>query len=154
MPGLQHALILLPLLCPACSSDPVPSPTDLAIADTTVTDHLVRPDRSWRDGGLTCDEVKAELEIAIELAKVCQPQAATKQCTRMIKQDKLPCGCPIYINPANSEAVAQADEQLSAWRRKSCGAKIDCKTCATPSSGTCEATPPNSKVPGLCKSVF
>jgi hypothetical protein len=153
MSSLLRALLLLSLLS-SCSKDPAAPPADLGIGEGTVVDlgTLDKPTR--RDGGQTCEEIKTELAIQVELAKVCQPQSATKQCTRQIKRDKLPCGCPIFVNPANVAATARIDLLRGAWRRKGCGATIDCKNCEVPSSGTCEATPPNSKAPGLCKTVL
>jgi len=138
----------------SCCSDDNPAPSDLALGEAIAGDLAGPPlDLRRSDGGQTCDEMKAELAIQVELAKVCQPQSSSKECTRLIKQDELPCGCPIFINPANATALKRIDDLLSAWRRKGCGAKIDCKTCSTPTTGTCEATPQGSKVPGLCTSL-
>jgi hypothetical protein len=151
MSSSLRALLLSSLLV-GCSDDAAP-PADLALGDVTL-DRGALDKPAVRDGAQSCEEMKAELAMQVELARVCQPQSSSKECTRQIKQDSLPCGCPVYINPANAAATARIDELLGAWRRKGCGANIDCKSCATPTSGSCEATPPNSKVPGLCKNVF
>lgn len=143
-------LSTLVLVLAACSDDSAPA-ADLAVPSDTLLDRGSGERRG--DGGASCDAIKAALAVQVELAKVCQPQSSSKQCTRTIAQDQLPCGCPVFVNVSNGDAIKQIDELLSTWRRKGCGATIDCKSCATPSSGSCEATPAGSKVPGLCKSM-
>jgi hypothetical protein len=150
---LRRAPVLVPILVLVlCScSDDTPPAADLAAPSDALLDRGSGEQRG--DSGASCDAIKAALAVQVELAKVCQPQSSSKQCTRTISQDQLPCGCPVFVNPGNGDAIKQIDELLSTWRRKGCGAGIDCKSCATPSSGSCEATPAGSKVPGLCKSM-
>lgn len=151
MNGRLRSTLLLGIVLAGCSDDATAPQPDVAALEAGAADGSA-VDRSKRDAGPTCDEIKAELTAQVELAKSCQPQSASQQCTRIINQDALPCGCPAFVNPANTEANAKLDDLLGAWRRKGCGVKIECKPCSKPTSGSCEATPSGSKVPGLCKS--
>jgi hypothetical protein len=68
------------------------------------------------------------------------------QCT-VVGADALPCGCNVYVNPANAAALAQLKGFAADYEQNACGAGVACAPCAPTlgascsPAGSCEETP-------------
>jgi len=82
---------------------------------------------------------------AIEEARSCNPYGPN-QCT-VSMPSSLPCGCPVFVNPANMEAMDAAAAAQSAFNLNQCGANALCAPCLPPTSGACSSE-------GLCYENF
>lgn len=55
---------------------------------------------------MTCEQLVQAYAKTLPDALVCNPTIDSVQCTEHLPSS-LPCGCPIHVNPANEEAVAE-----------------------------------------------
>src|SRR5690606_19360236 len=78
-------------------------------------------------GGVSarCVELADEYRTALERAKACNPSIDVEQCTEKV-DDQLPCPCPTFINPNNTQAVAALEEAKEAWVAQGCGDDVAC----------------------------
>jgi hypothetical protein len=108
------------------------------------------------DAILSCDAIANEYDVQLELVRICNPLINALQCTKLHYRALRCPGCGSYVNPANAAALARLAELEQAWKVQRCGEGIMCPAidCMDPRSGSCEATPPGSKVPGLCKNEY
>jgi hypothetical protein len=102
------------------------------------------------DATMSCDEIVGQFEIAIERARICQPQISKPQCTASVVSG-LSCGCPTFVNADNVTEIENMKSLQSAWATQLCGDDSLCGACPpAPTAAYCEVTPPGSSVSGLC----
>jgi hypothetical protein len=93
-----------------------------------------------------CSAIETEYAAAIDEARACDP-AQSDVCSHEGMWSALPCGCPTFLNPAEVEAIALAEQALDDYSAQSCGGTAFCAPCLTPTSAYCSAQ-------GLCVDVF
>lgn len=99
---------------------------------------------------LTCSDIVAQYAQQLQLASICDPAINGLQCTDQVVRN-LPCGCPVYVNPANSSAVAEFASLSTAYQTQNCTDDGGgCPPCVPPMGGYCEQQPPGSMVSGVC----
>lgn len=57
-------------------------------------------------GAVTCESLAKAYEETLPAALACNPDIDEQQCTEHVPAS-IPCGCPIHVNAANEEAIAE-----------------------------------------------
>jgi hypothetical protein len=83
----------------------------------------------------SCQDLNDEYVGALEDAKKCAYGTQPDPCTEKVKGD-LECQCPMYINPGNTEAVANLTQIEASWTANGCVPSMAC-FCADPTYGAC-----------------
>lgn len=85
-----------------------------------------------------CNAVRDELSATHDAATTCDPNAAVDECTASVVP---PFGCltPIYVNPANADAVARFAAAQQAYVDDRCALPLG-GACAGTVRGRCDAT--------------
>ena len=149
--ALLAALVPMALLC-ACQAEPDKQRQGPILESFTAANPVAL---SFEE----CLALDAEYVKALEEALVCNPLARPKQCI-LLTGDKLTCGCAVYINPTNGEALAKLREMRNAWRTGGCSTYVfDCPAmpCRSPITEECAALSSADRVeqnPGTCVTVF
>jgi hypothetical protein len=97
-------------------------------------------------GGMTCDQMQAAYGEALQQARECNPAIDAEQCTALTSSG-IVCGCPVAINPAHEEAVAELLRLHNAFSQMGCEVACPDIACIGPYAGTCQ---PADSVAGLC----
>jgi hypothetical protein len=87
----------------------------------------------------SCDDIALEYRALLEQARQCSADLAMPQCTEKVL-DGLPCGCPTFVNPQNTEAYQAMLGLLQKWEQLGCAADVLCEACLEdPTGGRCSA---------------
>jgi len=93
-----------------------------------------------------CQSLDTSNTNAVSDAKHCDP-TKTNQCTASIDTGGV-CGCTIFVNPANTDAIARVQATALNFQSLGCqGLFGECGVCAQAVSGRCDAS-------GQCETVF
>ncbi len=82
-----------------------------------------------------CQASVDDFDEALAATKACDP-TAENQCTLLVPS-AVPCGCPTFVNPANTSAIGRLEDAQAAYYGAGCGADIGCLPCPEPPSGAC-----------------
>lgn len=85
-------------------------------------------------GKMSCTEMTQAYAQALEEARVCDPGAATEQCTLPVAES-LSCACPIYVK--NCAAADRLFELAQAFAQQKCEPEPCPEQCSQPTSGVC-----------------
>jgi hypothetical protein len=96
-------------------------------------------------GGPDCDMLAEVYAQALEQALVCNADSGKDQCTEKYPRS-FGCGCPVFVNPDNEEAIATLNRVQK--EGASCSMICPAIACIEPLSGTCE--PGADKGTGQC----
>ncbi len=94
---------------------------------------------------LTCESVASSYWAYVDAAKACDP-TQPNQCTQLFSEG-LACSSQAFANPANSEALTQAEAFRSQYGSMGCGAAIDCAPSRPAIGSYCSAA-------GQCEALF
>jgi hypothetical protein len=93
-----------------------------------------------------CQDIQSEYARAIEQATSCDPHQANS-CSKVIVEGLL-CGCEMYVNPQQAEAIAQLQALQDQHAASECSAGVTCGLCQPPLSARC------SIMEGRCEPVY
>ncbi len=94
-------------------------------------------------GNAKCVEHARAYAEALEAARVCNADSGKDQCTKQVPSD-LECGCSVFVNPDNEEAVAELERLLKEIPDE-CVAVCPAVFCLDPETASCVAgSGPNS----------
>jgi hypothetical protein len=94
-----------------------------------------------------CDALAMDYATTLEQAQACNPNSGKDQCTDTVK-GSLTCGCNVFINPDNTDAVAHLEE-LRTEAGTHCVTACPAIACVTPGA-TCTAVTGGAKDAGRC----
>jgi hypothetical protein len=88
-----------------------------------------------------CQKIDDDYKTAVGEATACNPLINAVLCTQLTSSG-LACGCPMYINPANTQALTKMYDLKDQWDAKKCSEVVVCDpapSCPAPSGATCVA---------------
>lgn len=91
-----------------------------------------------------CDKLAKDYLTALAQAKQCNPLSMSPiaQCGKQV-DSALACGCPTFVNGANTSAVSQLAALKKKWDSLQCGVGVACPAmpCWLPQGATCTGAP-------------
>jgi hypothetical protein len=103
-------------------------------------------------GNAKCVEHARAYSEALEAARVCSADSGKEQCTKQVPGN-LACGCAVFVNPDNEEAVAEL-ERLMKELPDECIAVCPAVFCLEPDTDTCVAGIGSNDGNGTCGPVL
>lgn len=105
----------------------------------------------------TCTDLLKAYDKEIGEAKQCTTGDGPKgpQCTLKV-QDRLACGCPTFINPANKSSVTALDSLKKSWTANACHKNLPAcppVPCRNPKGANCTASSPGNPK-GSCQDTY
>jgi hypothetical protein len=93
-----------------------------------------RPGTGGTAGMPNCDELTQQYVETLAAARVCNSDSGKEQCTKLVP-GSLSCGCDVYVNAANTEAIAE----LARLRKVGLACSTVCPAiaCIAPVGGVC-----------------
>lgn len=85
----------------------------------------------------SCSDLITQYGAAADATKACDPQAVNP-CTKRIVLG-LACGCGTFANPANGDAISNADALQAQYTAQNCQQGIVCGPCREPLSAHCSS---------------
>jgi hypothetical protein len=102
-------------------------------------------------GSPDCEKLTQAYATALEEAKACNANSGKDQCTEQFASN-LSCGCPVFVNPENKDAIAEL-QRLQKEGAK-CMTVCPAIACVEPGSGVCEPADGTANENGLCTTSF
>jgi len=106
---------------------------------------------SGADMNASCKALESDYLDTLAAAKACNPVIAVEQCTLKMAGD-LPCQCPTFVNPSNTDAIADLEALKQQYSAMGCDVGLPPCSCADPTSAGC--MPNGSGADGICTDVF
>ena len=105
----------------------------------------------------SCADLANAYVMAVAEARGCSVGDGPKgpQCTKKV-QNRLACGCPTFINPANVKALSQMASLEQSWKANKCDATHGAcppVPCKDPKGANCQGTAPGS-AKGTCQDSY
>lgn len=93
-----------------------------------------KPSTGGSAGMPSCVDLAQQYAEALQAARVCNSNSGKDQCTELVPGSAT-CGCDVYVNPANMEAVAE----LTRLRKQGLRCMTVCPAiaCVAPEGATC-----------------
>jgi hypothetical protein len=102
-------------------------------------------------GSPSCDQIQGEFASALTQAKQCDPLVDEPQCTLSFHSG-VACGCPTFVNPGNTAALAQLKQIEVEWQSAGCVQPCPA-SCPAPQGAGCEKGGAGGDS-GICQDFF
>lgn len=106
-----------------------------------------KPGAGGSAGTPNCPELTQQYAETLHVARACNASSGKDQCTELVP-GSLTCGCDVFVNAANEEAIAELQRLRKQGLR--CMAICPAIACAAPEGGTCMQDPDGAKGQGSC----